>query len=124
MKIICGKRGKGKTSELIKLCYKNNLIPNNLTYILCPTRNDCIYISELARNLNLNIPFPVSINEFIRSTWAGTFIKNFLVDDIDRCLFELFRTSRFKFPVATLREEFFENFDFIKDEELQYEKED
>ena len=124
MKIICGKRGKGKTSELIKLCYKSNLIPNNLTYILCPTRGDCVYISKMARDLNLNIPFPVSINEFMQSKWAGTFIKNFLVDDIDRCLFELFRTSRFKFPVATLREEVFENFDFIKDEELQNEKED
>lgn len=120
MKIICRKRGKGKTTELIKLCYEMNKKPNNLTYILCPTLNDCKYISEMAREMKLYIPFPVHVNEYMQSEWSGTFIKNFLVDDIDRCLFEVlkrYNNPRFKFPVATLREEFFENFELIKEEQ-------
>lgn len=119
MKIICRKRAKGKTTELIKLCFEMNQKPNNLTYILCPTRNDAYYIQDMARKMELNIPFPISIFEYMESHWGGTFIKNFLVDDIDRCLFEILKSkihNRFNFPIATLSEEFFENFELIKEE--------
>lgn len=119
MKIICRKRGKGKTIELIKLCFEMNQKPNNLTYILCPNRHNAYYIQTMAKEMKMNIPSPVTIIEFMESYWSKSFIKNFLVDDIDRCLIEILKStspiSRFNFPIATLSEEFFDNFELIKE---------
>lgn len=75
--IAGGRRGCGKTTELIKLANAKHL------YIICASRQRVEHIAQLARELKLDIPFPISISELpLRSGY----IKEVLVDDIEDVL--------------------------------------
>jgi hypothetical protein len=80
--IIGGKRACGKTTELIKVANKKHL------YIICADRNRVHFISQLAKQMKLDIPFPISVEELpLRSTH----IKEVLVDDMEDVLHQLIR---------------------------------
>lgn len=78
--IIGGKRGCGKTTELIRAAHKNNL------YIICANSQRADNITKLAREMELSIPFPVTVDELpLRSNN----IKEVLIDDMEDVLSEL-----------------------------------
>jgi hypothetical protein len=78
--IIGGKRRCGKTTELIKIASEEHL------YIVCADRSRVEYIAGLARQMELDIPFPISVSELpLRSPN----IKQVLVDDIEDVLSSL-----------------------------------
>lgn len=80
--IAGGKRGCGKTTELIKLASVKHL------YIVCASRQRVEYVAQLARELELEIPFPISIDELpLRSRH----IHEVLVDDIEDVIAALIR---------------------------------
>lgn len=80
--IACGRRGCGKTTELIKLASVNQL------YIVCASRQRVEHVAQLARELELNIPYPISVDELpLRSG----FIKEVLVDDMEDVLSAIIR---------------------------------
>ena len=80
MKILLANRGKGKTTELIKLSNKE------WKYIICSTKNRADNIIKMANKMNLDIPYPITFRELpIRSPY----IKEVLVDDFEDLLIYL-----------------------------------
>lgn len=80
MKIIAKPRYIGKTTELIKLSAKTN------AYILVANRSRQKMVAELARSMNINIPYPVTVDDYMRTKFRGSFIKHILIDDADDVL--------------------------------------
>ena len=86
MKVIYGKRQSGKTTKLIKLSAKK------WYYIVCSTKQECTRIALSARQLGLDIPFPITFHEFINGQFNyGGGIKGFLIDRADYLLQTLAR---------------------------------
>lgn len=81
MKILRLDRRQGKTTTLIKMAHKEKL------YIVCATRQRAEYISKMAMEMDLNIPFPITVGE-IRSTNGikSRFIDKVLIDDMEDVL--------------------------------------
>lgn len=77
MKIIHGKKGTGKTTELIKKSSKEN------KYIVCANKEDARRIAKMAIEMELNIPYPIVASEL---PVQGYNIKSVLVDDIEAVL--------------------------------------
>ncbi len=80
MQIISRKRRMGKTTELIRMSAET------FAYIVVPTKNDASKVSQMAREMGLDIPFPLSFDEFIRGQYYGKNIKGFLIDNADMLL--------------------------------------
>lgn len=80
MQIINRPRGAGKTTELIKLAAER------FAYIVCPRHEDCRRIAEHAKTLNLDIPYPITWQEYIEGRYYRKGVREFMIDDIDRCL--------------------------------------
>ena len=75
--IAGGRRGCGKTTELIKLASVKRL------YIVCASRERACHVERLASHMGLKIPFPISVDELpLRSIH----ISEVLVDDIEDVL--------------------------------------
>ncbi|MEX0050305.1 hypothetical protein AB2T85_06615 [Clostridium butyricum] len=72
MKIIRGDRRSGKTTELIKKSH------DEWKYIICRDRQRVEFIESYARELNIEIPFPIEVRElplrsnFIKSAPKAT----------------------------------------------------
>jgi hypothetical protein len=75
--IIGGSRGCGKTTEMIKIAHEEDL------YIVCGSKQRVKHIADLAREMELNIRFPVSVSEL---PLKSNYIKRVLVDDIEDVL--------------------------------------
>ena len=97
IKIIKGRR-EGKTTELIKMSHYTN------TYILVANRDRVDEISNMAREMKLDIPFPVTVDEYFSSHgFQGSFIRNILIDDAEDVLKTVF--SRVIIDAITLTKE-------------------
>jgi hypothetical protein len=80
MKIIAMERQQGKTTELVKMSAQSG------DYIVTKDHSTARYTVEIARKLGLNIPFPLTFDEFIRREWNGRFVNGFLIDDAELLL--------------------------------------
>lgn len=60
MDIIIGKRGYGKTAKLIRRSADEQI------YILTATRVRANHIAKMAKEMGLKIPYPVTVNEYLR----------------------------------------------------------
>ena len=80
MQIILRKRQMGKTTELIRMSAET------FAYIVVPTKNDASRVFQMAKKMGLDIPFPLSFDEFIRGQYHGKNIKGFLIDNADMLL--------------------------------------
>lgn len=93
-KIMLG-RGEGKTTELIKLSHETN------TYILVKDRYRQREVAKIAHELNMDIPYPVTIEDYIgTSGFVGSYIKHILIDDAEDVLQAMF--SRVIIDVITM----------------------
>lgn len=90
-KIIYGDRGSGKTSELIKMCSKDRY-----SLIVCHNRGLCDLVFKQAKKLGYNIPFPMTLSEFINRRYEGRFIDGIYFDEMETCLSAL---SGYELPV-------------------------
>lgn len=86
MKVIMLERGKGKTTELVKISAETQ------TYILTATKQNVEHICQIADDLGLNIPYPITVNEYLNGKLRGSFIKNILIDNADCVLQSIFNT--------------------------------
>lgn len=86
MEKIIKPRQTGKTTDLIKISAEKG------TYILTANRNRAVCVFNMAQEQNRNIPFPVTLWEYQRSEFRGSFINHILIDDADAVLQELFKT--------------------------------
>lgn len=80
MKILLSERQKGKTSKLIRTSAETDAI------IIEPTTNMCEEVKRMAVKMELEIPAPITIHDFITSQWFGTAGKHFLIDDLQMVL--------------------------------------
>lgn len=82
MKKIILPRGKGKTTELIKLS------ADTQKYILVADRNRVREIQHMAEKMGLDIPYPVTVEEYHRNHFQGSFIRKqgLLIDDVEDVL--------------------------------------
>ena len=84
MKKIIKARGDGKTTDLIQLSHETG------AYIVCRSQETCSMISAMAREQKLDIPFPITYQEFLEGRY-GMRISGFLIDDADELLQRLSR---------------------------------
>lgn len=77
IQVINAPAQSGKTTELIRLAAKDWL------YIVCLNYARARNTFEMARSMGLQIPFPITWDEFIGGRFCGRGIKGFLIDDLD-----------------------------------------
>lgn len=80
MNIIHKGKGEGKTTELIKLSATHQ------AYIVCCSIQEANRILKQARDMGLNIPMPITYDDFIEKKYYGKYIKGFLIDNAEHLL--------------------------------------
>ena len=77
MKIIHRARQMGKTTEIIKIA------ADTFSYIVCLNHREADRIAKLAKEMKLDIPLPISFDEFKRNNYYFPGIKGFVFDNTD-----------------------------------------
>lgn len=77
MKVIVGKRGSGKTEAAIRLAGEHS------AYMVVANPMRRVYVDQRAKEMGVDIPPPVTYEEFLYGQWSGSPIRAFVVDDID-----------------------------------------
>lgn len=95
MKRIIKERGAGKTYDLVKLSAEKQ-IP-----ILCMGNYDVL---DVAKELNVKIPEPISIWEYKRGFHKGRRIDDILVDEADFILQELLNIPIYALTITKPKE--------------------
>ena len=80
MKTITGGRATGKTTEMIRLCADNG------GYIVCRSKVHADRILQMAQDMKVNIPRPLTFGEFLDHQYYGLGIGKFHIDDVDALL--------------------------------------
>jgi hypothetical protein len=80
MKVIIRPRRAGKTVEAIKLAAEHGY------YIVVPNQVQARDVMKRAQEMSLNIPLPITWNEFTHQQYYGRHIKGFVIDNLDMCL--------------------------------------
>lgn len=75
--LIARPAATGKTTELIRRSAET------FAYIVCAGPERIQYVRDLARQLGLDIPFPLTAAEFFTGRFNTRGIRGFLLDDID-----------------------------------------
>ena len=76
-KVIADKRQSGKTTKLIIESAETGF------YIVTQDHSSAYTLSEVAADMGLNIPFPLTYDEFINRLYYGAGVKGVLVDNAD-----------------------------------------
>lgn len=86
MYTIVGGRHSGKTIELIKESARTG------TYIMAANKERARYLFDFAKKLGIDIPYPVTPEEYFRNRFDGSIIrkKGIYVDDADDVLQKIF----------------------------------
>lgn len=80
-------RGQGKTSSLIKIsCFSN--IP-----IVCANKKSKMIIEDMAKDMKMNIPEPIIVEDFLEDRLRGKGINGILIDDLEDILSIIFKTN-------------------------------
>lgn len=80
MKVIYRRTGNDKTIDTILACAKDN------GYIVCFNREEADRVHKLSAELGLNIPLPITFNDFLGQRYNVRGVKNFYIDNVDMCL--------------------------------------
>lgn len=80
MEIIYREPRTGKTTELIKKCAEKG------GYIVCLDNNRANMIAEMARNMNVKIPFPLTFHELITNRYYSRGIRKVYIDNADELI--------------------------------------
>lgn len=85
VEVIAKDRQRGKTTELIELAARDWL------YIVVPNHALVSYTQDLARKMGLDIPQPITWEEFVRDRYYRHGIKGFVIDNLDLCIQQMTR---------------------------------
>ena len=77
--IVRGRQG-GKTTELIRRAAET------YGYIVCTDRRRARQIAEHAREMGLDIPFPLTADEWQKRAYHPPGVRGLLFDDLDRII--------------------------------------
>lgn len=89
MTIVLGDRRSGKTTELIKLSHKHDLI------IVTFSRNMLREYKVMAKRMELTIPDPITVNDLQSADKMSGFDKDVIIDELDLCFDELLKYSKY-----------------------------
>lgn len=77
MKVYYKEKGKGKTTELIKTAVKDFL------YMVVKDNERAHQVFRQAKEMGLDIPFPITFREFVNGRFYGSGVRGFAIDDVD-----------------------------------------
>lgn len=77
--IVRGRQG-GKTTELIRRSAESG------GYIVCTDQQRAGQIARQAKDLGLDIPFPLTAAEWLKRAWYPPGVRGMLFDDLDRII--------------------------------------
>lgn len=80
MEIIYMGRRCGKTTRAIKAAAEH------FAYIVCMNMDNCTAVFNQAKEMGLDIPFPITMREFVSGEYAGKGVKGFVIDNADMLL--------------------------------------
>lgn len=80
MRPIVKPRRAGKSDDVLRLALQD------FSYIVCPTMQDVDRLWRRARELDLNIPQPITWQAFTQHRYYGPGVRSFIIDDLDRCI--------------------------------------
>lgn len=80
MEIIYREPRTGKTTELIKKCAEKG------GYIVCLDKNRANMIAEMARNMNVKIPFPLTFHELLKRGYYAKGVRRVYIDNADELI--------------------------------------
>lgn len=89
-------RGEGKTTKLIQMSH------DTWIYILVANESRQKYLASFAKELEIDIPYPVTLGNYMRTGFRNSSIKKILIDDADDVLRALF--GDLEIIVITMRE--------------------
>lgn len=87
MKVIVRGRQAGKTTKLIKECYKHG------GYIVCHSHGEAQRIFKVAREMGCEVPLPISYDEFLRREYYGPGVKKLHIDNVDMLLAHIAKST-------------------------------
>lgn len=94
MEKIISYRCTGKTTELVKLSAKHNIV------IVCPNYVMATLAEQIAKDMKLKIPTPVSLDEFNRQRENGYRFKSILIDELGMCAEKIFKENVFAYTLS------------------------
>jgi hypothetical protein len=77
MKVIATKRRKGKTIKTIEYAAKDG------GYIVCKDQQEASRVFHFAKELGLDINFPLTFDEFLDKQFYARGIKSLYIDNLD-----------------------------------------
>lgn len=80
MELVVKPRQAGKSEDILQIAARE------FSYIVCPTRDDVARLWARARRQEINIPMPITWDEFVSRRYNGRGIRGFVIDDLDRCV--------------------------------------
>lgn len=98
MKVITGGRRSGRTTKLIEMAAEGG------GYIVCHTREEARRIFQKAKEMGLNILFPITYYEFTNRSFYSPRIRGFYIDNVEMLLHYMANPVRIK-GVSILTEE-------------------
>lgn len=85
-KVNTNGRQTGRTTELIHKCEQYNY-----ALIVCPNRAIAEYTFDMARDMMINIPMPITFKEFAEGVFKGRNIDAILIDNLEMVLNDMAR---------------------------------
>src|SRR4051812_26434358 len=85
MIVIASGRKTNRTTRLIYLCHEAEA-RGEVSYMVVMNAKRAFEVAQKAKELDLQIGFPLTFNEFLDRRWYAPHIKNFFIDDVDRLL--------------------------------------
>lgn len=85
MKIIFRPRQTGKTDELIRISAQFEE-QGECNYIVCSNHPEAYRIAQRAKEMDLQIGFPLTFDELIGQSYSSRNIKFFVIDNVELLL--------------------------------------
>jgi hypothetical protein len=81
MKLIVGDRQSGRTSDLIRAAADDEA-HGLCVYIVCHSQEECFRIAREAEQMELNVRFPITYDEFLHRSYSGVNIDKLYIDNL------------------------------------------
>lgn len=95
-KLVISEPGSGRTTELIRAAAENET-HGVVCYIVCHSQQEAYRISKLAEEMELNIGFPITYDEFLRGSYSNRNIDKLYIDNL-----RMFLTYISNVPIDTV----------------------
>lgn len=78
--IVSGGRQTGRTTAMIRTAAAS------FAYIVCPDRRQVEHIQRMAQEMGVDIPQPITWDDFIKGRYHRPGVRGFVIDNLDDCI--------------------------------------